>query len=255
MTSNASILDVGHGSGDSLLLLAKEYSPHLLHGVTTIQSHASRARLRLKRQENEAKISLPSWQVFQEDAVKFLKQRQEPKYNVIFALDCAYHFQTRKEFLGLCQKSLLPGGKIALIDLAASHPYPSTEAAYFTPSPSIPAPDLPRVPLSARIKHNMTTILAGVPLGNLVSIDQYHDDLISSGFDNITMTDTSHLVFPGFARFLKGFGKGEEAAWRGGGLLQQTALRFFGSIVESWSKGSNRGMVRSVLVVASKKGV
>lgn len=247
------ILDVGHGSGDSLLLLAKEYSPLLLHGVTAMRSQSLRARSRMEKQERETKNAFPAWQVFKEDAVQFLRQRQEPKYDFIFALDCAYHFQTRKEFLSMCEKALLPGGKVALVDLTASHPYPLAGATFFTASPTLPAPGSPRASFPARFKHGITTFLAGVPMANLIPINQYHDDLVSSGFDNITIRDTSHLIFPGFAHFLKGFGKGEEAAWRGGGFLQKIALRSFGSIVEDWSKGSDIGMVRSVLVVASKK--
>jgi predicted O-methyltransferase YrrM len=253
LKSSSLILDVGHGSGDSLLLLAKEHSPRLLHGVTTVKGHALRAEARLKSRSS----SSSAIRVYHDDAVRFLKRSSEPTYDYIFALDCAYHFQTRKAFLRLCHQRLLPGGKVALVDLAASHPYPSSSSSsgaahFFTPSPSLASPKHLQASISSRFKHIITTTLSGVPLGNLVPIGQLHIDLTSAGFDDITIKDTSHLVFPGFARFLKGYGKGEEAAWRGGGALQGMALRSFGSIVQDWSRGGNGGMVRSVLVVAAK---
>lgn len=250
LTSSSAILDVGHGSGDSLLLLANEYSPRILHGVTAVKGHALRAQARLRKHSS----SSSAVQVYHEDAVQFLNRSNEQTYDYIFALDCAYHFQTRKEFLRLCHKRLRPGGKVALVDLAASHPYP-TSTSVFTPSPSLPPPKRPRASRSSRIKHLVTTTLSGVPLGNLVPIDQYHAHLLLAGFDDVSIQDTSHLVFPGFARFLSGYGKGDEAAWRGGGALQGIALRSFGSIVQDWSRGGNDGMVRSVLVVAAKSSL
>ena len=142
---------------------------------------------------------------------------------------------------------------MALLDLVAAHPYPRSQSSgFFNPSPTLPAPTGQTAPLAARVKHRITTLMTGVPIGNLVSIHQYHATLRQAGYDGITISDSSHLVFPGFARFLQRLGRGEEAAWRGGGLLQTPALRSFGAVVQGWSKGGEEGMVRSVVVVAEK---
>jgi predicted O-methyltransferase YrrM len=248
LTKSRSILDVGHGSGDSLLLLAKDYTPSLLHGVTSAKGHALRAQTRLKGLKYAQNT-----RVYHDDAVAFLKRSNEPMYDFIFALDCAYHFRTRRDFLKLCFTRLRPGGKVALIDLVASHPYPSSASNnVFTPSPTLPRPKHHQAPLSTRIKHTITTMLTGVPLGNLIPIDTYQTHLVSAGFEDITIKDTSHLVFPGFAQVLKAYGLAEESTWRGGGALQGIALRSFGSTVQEWSKGGDVGMVRSVVVVAVK---
>jgi len=250
LQSGASVLDVGHASGDSLLLLARDYQPALLHGVTSIPAQAYRARTRLAEQ-NKSSENL-SWQVHCNDAVKFLDRGDEQKYDFIFALDCAYHFQTRKDFLTSCKGRLKPGGKVALIDLVASHPYPDSGSfsTFFTRSPKLPPPPQRKGRLHSMLKHYFVTLLSGVPLINLIPIERYYLDLHDAGFDEFSIKDISHLVFPGFARFLQKLGKEEEAAWRGGGMLQSAALRSFGSVVENWSKGGQEGMVRCVVVVA-----
>ncbi|UZJ54724.1 hypothetical protein CBS101457_004044 [Exobasidium rhododendri] len=255
--NEASVLDVGHASGDSLLLLASEYSPTILHGVTSLRSHTLRARARMQEQMVRLQgLTSLSWHVFHDDAVAFLAQNNGTKYDFILALDCAYHFHTRKDFLNACSSRLNPGGKVALVDLIAAHPYPKVKSSslYFTPSPELPPPTLSKGGHFSLLKHKIITLVSGVPIGNLISVEQYHRDLQDAGFDGVTIKDISHLVFPGFAKFLKHLGKGDEAPWRGGGRLQTIALNSFGSVVESWSKGGQDGMVRCVVVVATSSG-
>lgn len=249
LESDAAILDVGHGSGDSLLLLAISYQPSLLHGVTSIRSHAERARQRLKESSH---LKTSQSQIVCDNVIDFLQDTDGPKYDFIFALDCAYHFRTRKTFLQLCNGRLNPGGKVALVDLVASHPPAKKSASYYTPSPSLPPPTLPQASLTSRLKHRFVTFISGVPIVNMIPVEQYHSNLREAGFDHIKIQDTSHLVFPGFAKFFSGYRKGKEAAWRGGGSLQAYALHSFASVVQEWSEGGDKGMVRSVLVVAQK---
>lgn len=232
----ARVLDVGHGCGDSLLLLSR-HSLHCLHGVTSLPAHAQRAQARLG---DKAKV----WCA---DAVDWLAQNEgAATYDVILALDCAYHFPDRALFFQRAQKRLRPGGRLALIDLVAAWPYPAPSTS-FTPSP-IKAPTHPPR-LGMRLQHWMTCYLSGTPTQSMIPCASYMDQLHTAGFLSIHMEDISHNVFPGFASFLQSLGINDQA-WRGGTSAQWTALRAFGRVVHTWAQGGDTGMARCVLVVA-----
>ena len=73
---DARILDVGHGCGDSLLLLAETYNPACLHGVTFEAAHAQQARQRLGERAT----------IWCADAVEWLKNSVDT-YDTVLALD------------------------------------------------------------------------------------------------------------------------------------------------------------------------
>ena len=102
---HARILDIGHGCGDSLLVLAKQYEPACLHGVTSVPAHAHRARERLGHRAT----------VWCADVVRWIRSDQATHsiYDVILALDCAYHFSDRAEFFRDAYARLAPGGTLA----------------------------------------------------------------------------------------------------------------------------------------------
>ncbi|PWN33488.1 S-adenosyl-L-methionine-dependent methyltransferase [Meira miltonrushii] len=284
----AKILDVGHGCGDSLLLLMQRYRPRILHGVTSLPSHAQRARKRVqdaqrstngKAQEMEVEVHCDDAVAHVERLAELAQKKQtngktssrlqpldgtegEEKYDFIFALDCAYHFKTRQRFINACHSLLKPGGTLALVDLIATHPYPllspqsynkTTSEARFSPSPSIKPPKVTKPSLLDSIKHSFVLRMVKVPSVNLISANTYLAQLDQAKYDDVLIQDISHAMFPNFARFLKRLGQGEEQAWRGGGNLQLTALRAFGHVVEGWAEGGDHGMVRSVIVVAKKE--
>ena len=237
---HARLLDVGHGCGDSLLLLLDERAPHTLHGVTSLAAHAQRAQARTGDRAT----------VHCADAVAWLAQTPHT-YDAVLALDCAYHFADRPAFFRAAHAALAPRGTLALVDLVAAHPYP-TDAAFG--ASSLPAPTHP--PRAwARAKHRVACALSGTPPQSFVSIDTYRTQLADAGFapDAVEATDISADVFPGFAHFLTHLGTGDERVWRAGSSLQLYALRLFGRVVAQWARGGNTGLVRCVLVVATKR--
>lgn len=283
----AKILDVGHGCGDSLLLLMQRYRPNILHGVTSLPSHAQRAKKRVedaqrlakgKVQEMEVEVHCDDAVIHVEKLAKRVEEKQNTttkgrlqsldgtedleKYDFIFALDCAYHFQTRQRFINACHSLLKPGGTLALVDLIATHPYPlSSQNSYnktaiearFISSPTIKPPKVLQPSLLDSIKHSFVLRMAKVPSVNLISANTYLAQLDQAKYDEARIQDISHAMFPNFARYLKRLGRGEEQAWRGGGGIQLAALRSFGHVVEGWAQGGDHGMVRSVIVVAKRE--
>lgn len=231
------MLDVGHGCGDSLLLLSRG-SLSCLHGVTSLPVHAQRAQQRLGNQA----------QVWCADAVDWLAQDDgADAYDVILALDCAYHFHNRALFFERAHRRLKPGGRLALVDLASAWPYPETSSS-FTPS-TLPAPMHPPS-WGKRVQHWMTCYLSGTPTQSMVPCSTYMEQLQTAGFSIIQLRDISHDVFPGFSTFLQGLGI-DDQAWRAGSQMQWAALRAFGRVVHTWAQGGDTGMARCVLVVAT----
>lgn len=126
-------VDVGHGCGDSLLLHLEHPSvprPQRLIGITSQHQHYSRSLTRTA-QRNPSSVEM---MLFNGDAIyrgshaaasapgtasrhPLDSQHFADFYTSILALDCAYHFNTRRTFLEQSFKCLTPGGRIALGDL------------------------------------------------------------------------------------------------------------------------------------------
>lgn len=238
MPRGARILDLGHGCGDSLLLLA-ELAPRCLHGVTSLPAHAERAQARLG----------DGARVWCDDAVAWLARVADgalPAYDVIFVLDCAYHFSDRAAFFQHASQRLAPNGVLVLVDLVSAWPYPAASPTMHTST--LPAPT--RAPSWwATCRHALVCWLSGANARWFVSFEAYEAELRAVGFKDVHLADLSHDVFPGFAAFLQGLGRGEERAWRGGHASWR-ALHAFGAQVHTWAQGGDDGLVRCALVVA-----
>ncbi|KAK0554491.1 hypothetical protein OC846_001277 [Tilletia horrida] len=254
------ILDVGCGSGDSVLLLNRTLQPQTLHGVTSIDSHASFARKRLEQASSSAGQRDLDHDVFCGDAVQFLAPgRNSTKYDAVFALDCAYHFNDRPTFFRNAFAHLKPGGSIALVDMALAWPYPTSQsvAAFeFVPSTSLDPPSRPPTRAQA-LWHWISCQGASTPTSHFVPIDVYASHLHQAGFGDIKIEDISEHVFPGFANFLASQGRyvtPDEAQWRvKGNPLLNFGFRVVGNnVVAKWAAGGDAGMIRCVLVSARK---
>ncbi|KDN44104.1 S-adenosyl-L-methionine-dependent methyltransferase [Tilletiaria anomala UBC 951] len=241
------ILDVGHGCGDSLLLIHELLRPAVLHGVTSLPKQAKRAQVRTQGKAT----------IFCADATSWLEQSGE-QYDVIVAIDCAYHFPDRQRFFKACAAHLKSGGHLVLFDLVGSWPYPPSknpEEIGEEALDSFLASSLPpatRAPSLLDIfKHRLACLMTSTPFRNLCPLSSYQEQLRHAGFCNSSIADVSHAVFPGFARFLRGLGRGGEQAWRKGSPVQLAGLHTFGQVVEKWAQGGNAGLVRGVIVRAT----
>lgn len=116
----------------------------------------------------------------------------------MLALDCAYHFDTRRTFLEQTFRKLAPGGRVALADICFS-----AEALKSTRTKVI------------------TSIARLMPPRNLISNAKYVASLKEIGYVDVTLEDITPDVFPSFIAFLKGRGIG----W----WLFGTSLRWYTS--------------------------
>lgn len=258
--AHASVLDVGHGCGDSLLLLRDAYAPSCLHGVTSLPSQAARAQQRCGDAATVWCADAVHWIAHDPDARTSERTKhglESPKicplvYDYILALDCAYHFSSRASFFAHAYQRLAPGGVLGLEDLAAAWPYPRRPSYTFRAS-ELPAPTRPPS-WTTYLQHRLLCALTQTPAHAFVPIDVYVSQLVQAGFprEQIEVHDLSHAMFPGFAAFLARVGTTEERALRASSRAQRFGLRAFGRAVARWGEGGDGGLVRSVLVTARK---
>ncbi|KAL7336345.1 S-adenosyl-L-methionine-dependent methyltransferase [Rhodotorula toruloides] len=152
------ICEVGYGSGDSTLLLAREFSPKSYVGLTSLQSQCETA----KRRAAEAGLPADRFRLLQGDAASDLTQFPSSSVDAVLAIDCAYHFNTRSSFLSSAHTLLSPGGSLSLTDLLL----PSTPLS-----------------LSSLLLLRLLFYLANAPWSNFLTPASYQAQLEAHGFE------------------------------------------------------------------------
>ncbi|KZT51091.1 hypothetical protein CALCODRAFT_503955 [Calocera cornea HHB12733] len=235
------VLDVGHGTGDSLLLHLSHPSvprPSLLAGITSVPIQHTRSSSRCLRTFEKPSGARPTLRLFCGDAIsrppplapvlwgcyRKGKCHEHPLYwdssfplfDSVLSIDSAYHYAPRLLFFQQTFRRLSPGGTLALGDVVFDLP----------PKASLPQA-LTRAGIAA---------LMGIPAPNIVSRGQYVRQLQRTGFDDVHVEDVTLHVFPGFAAHL-GRHKGRD--WRA-----------FSGVIRLWMWAG----ARFVIVSARKPG-
>jgi microcystin synthetase protein McyJ len=156
-----SILDVGFGYGDQSIYLAKKLDEIMIHGINNIESQVKIAKRKVKEAELESRVWL-------EQGNANLINKLNEKYDTIFCIESAFHFETREQFLRYSFDKLIEGGKIVLADLIFARNSKGSE----------------------RLK------VMGVASCNNYSLEKYLELLESIGFRNIQFEDISEKVIP-----------------------------------------------------------
>ncbi|KAK7064173.1 hypothetical protein R3P38DRAFT_3382816 [Favolaschia claudopus] len=186
------VLDVGHGTGESLIMLLTHPAvprPSHLTGITDIAAHHQRSQSRVTALNQSVPFVL-----YTGDAVHQPGAHHHPldpssdeslKFDQILALDCAYHFRSRATFLRQAYERLHPGGSVALADICFANGA-----------------------LEKWSTRWVTAVLGAglMPRENMVSIDEYIAQMHEVGFTDIWLEDITQDVFPGFVAFLNGRG-------------------------------------------------
>lgn len=174
------IFDAGFGCGDQLLLWLKKYQVASIQGLNYSQSQTELAKKRLKEQgfQQAAKqIQFASVS----DMTELTLSQSEDEINTVLALDCAYHFPSRSDFLTKSFKILGPQGKIGLSDLVLADNNAS---------------------LYQRFILRSMLFLSRIPVKNIVRLEPYQKQLADVGFDQIKVRDISEHVFLPFNNWL-----------------------------------------------------
>ncbi|GAA5888808.1 hypothetical protein JCM16303_003019 [Sporobolomyces ruberrimus] len=226
LSANQRIVEVGYGSGDSTLLLAKEFSPKSYTGFTSLVPQHALA----SRRVDQANFEKNDISVRHGDAATALRSLPTGSAEVVLAVDCAFHFKPRESFFSGASAVLSPDGRLALTDLL-----------------------LPSTPLSLldSIALRIICILAQLPFENLLTLADYRSSLVRSGFEeeSIEMEDISDRVWPGFLAFVENrereMGVALGASWKG--------LRMYAKVVKWYSGvGGGRQRLRFYMISAKK---
>jgi cyclopropane fatty-acyl-phospholipid synthase-like methyltransferase len=166
------VLDVGCGHGESLGFWLRRVGVRTATGVERSPGavHVARRRLRALGLGHATRLLAA-------DAVAL--PVAPTAFDAVVALDCAYHFRSRRAFLHRASAALVPGGRLALTDLVC---------ADGTPPPR---------PL------RVAAALCGIPGGNLVGEAAYRAHLRAAGFHRIRTVDLTRSVLLGFAAWTR----------------------------------------------------
>ncbi len=189
--------DVGHGTGESLIMFLTDSAvprPSRLTGITSLISQYTRAEERVSRvrSSNSEAAKVPV-ELYHGDAIcrpdntpaHPLHPLNEAKYDVIFVLDCAYHFGTRREFLEQAHRKLTPGGRIVLGDICFGiHKVPGGVTTFLTKAMGL------------------------IPTENVVCSREYVQSMEELGYTDVVLEDITPDVFQGLFKFLSKKGLG-----------------------------------------------
>lgn len=181
------VLDAGFGCGDQLLLWLGKYRVEFLCGVNYSVSQTKLAKQRLV-DSGSTNINLDCF--IQGDVSDLLGPAlwgeiliKDYLINTVLALDCAYHFPSRKQFLADSYKLLSTSevGRIGLTDIVLADEVLSWGKKV--------------------ILHSML-YLSRIPKSNIVTLSEYSNQLLQAGFEQIGSQNISEHVFEPFGAWL-----------------------------------------------------
>lgn len=166
------LLDVGFGCGDSLLLYSQKYNLQTVYGITSLKSHYEFASRRIDQSRCK---------VYHGDACLL---DEIPFVTKITALDCAYHFHTRRVFLDAAFQKLESGGMIGLADVTLKKPLAACDWVSYA-----------ILYMICKMTHS--------PLENYKSVQEYHTELVGIGYTNVDIVDVTERVFDGLGAYIR----------------------------------------------------
>jgi len=164
------VLDCGFGYADQDILWAEEYRPARIHGfnVTPNQVRIGRERVRLTGLEKVVQLDVGS-----ATEVPF----GPGEFDVVFALESAMHFKTRRTFLREAFRVLRPGGRLVLADMCQKTDRESGAG------------------LRRRLRHRYWRGMIAFPEANVWTAQRYATELKAAGFQNARLDSIAADVY------------------------------------------------------------
>lgn len=172
------VFDVGFGAGDQLLHWLRQYRVATLAGVNLSRSQTRYAQQRLREagfDECAERLSLGSVEQLSQSS-------QSNDVDTLLSLDAAYHFPSRKRFLGAAAAVLPEGGVLAVTDIVLGDREPGW-------------PGRTALKVMAGLSH--------IPADNLICTADYHRQWQDAGFELNRFEDISAAVFKPFGEWLR----------------------------------------------------
>lgn len=176
VSSRDEILDVGFGFAQQDVLLGREFDCRDITGLNITPHQVRKGRKLVEENGFSNRISL---QLGDAVALPF----EENTFDRVFALETAFHFHTRNDFLEEARRVLKPGGTIMLADIINGPEEGSDLLSSFV----------------ARAHENYWNI----PPANRINRIEYADTLAEKGYRSIEIEDVSdHVLTPWVRNYL-----------------------------------------------------
>lgn len=172
---NDRVLDAGFGFGDQDMYWAEHFGPRQIIGINVTQSQIELAQKRVAQRGLAERVTLQKGSATQ---LEF----DDASFDKVIALESAFHFDTREDFLREAFRVLKPGGRIVLLDM-------------------IPMPDQ-KVNAFLRFALGIGFQLWQMNAKNLYSRDVYADKLRAAGFASASVESIQEHVAPHFTRYV-----------------------------------------------------
>jgi len=176
LTGDDEVVDVGFGFAEQDIYWTRRFAPRRIIGINITPGQVRLARERVRRLGLEGRIDL-------REGSATATGLPDACCDVVTAVECAFHFDTRELFFAEAARLLRPGGRLVLADSI----------------PTGPDPDPWRHPLRALLSGAARAALA-VPLANIYPRDVYAAKLAAAGFEAVRVESIRDQVFPGWHR-------------------------------------------------------
>lgn len=172
------VVDVGFGFADQDLLWMDRFGPRHITGLNVTPMQVRLARQRVRRRGLADRITLL-------EGSATAMPLPEACCDIVTAVECAFHFGTREDFLAEAFRVLRPGGRLVLADVIRAAPEPDR--------------------WRRRVQDFTWTQFAqkfAVPAANADQRAPYQAKLRAAGFETVDVTPIGEHVFPGWHRAL-----------------------------------------------------
>jgi microcystin synthetase protein McyJ len=166
------VLDVGVGFAEQDFVLLDRFKVSHITGIDITPVHVDKGRERVAERGLEKQIDI---RLGSATAMEF----PDASFDKVLALECAFHFDTRDQFIREAFRVLKPGGTIALADM-------------------LPNPGK---------KSGLTTVFGRkyghFPDANYYDREEYAGRLAAAGFDDVLVESIREDVYPAMAKYVR----------------------------------------------------
>lgn len=169
------VLDCGFGFAEQDIFWARSARPRGIVGLNITPSQVLHARERVRRAGVEDIVDLRTGSATD---MPF----DDASFDVVIALESAFHFQTRERFLREAHRVLRPGGRVVVADI------------------------IPEAPVSGSafpLPWRLTASKFAIPAANAYPVGRYRDVLADCGFEQRSVRSIRDDVYPPLHAFLR----------------------------------------------------